>query len=96
MPVVIVDVDEDPAENVEPIPVCGPILAMLPGPSVLRSLIPIEEVDINNDVQFIPPHYRRDDHAGPDVPQEEEGEAKEEEPEGKVAVTLEFWAGDYE
>jgi hypothetical protein len=39
----IIDVDEDPAEKVNLIPVCGPILAMLPGPSVLRSLILIKE-----------------------------------------------------
>ena len=55
--VVIHDIDEDPAENVEPIPVHGPILVMLPGPSVLRSLIPIEKLDVNNNVWFIPPHY---------------------------------------
>jgi hypothetical protein len=51
-----------PLENEEPIPVVGPLrsraVAMLPGPSVLRSLIPIEEVvDLNNDVRFIPPHF---------------------------------------
>ena len=48
-------------------------------------------------LRFIPPSLRGDDVAGPDVPQEEEGEVKEEEEEeGKVAGTLEFWAGDYE
>ena len=94
LPVVIVDVDEDPAENIELLPVRGPILAMLPGPSAVRSLILIEEeVDINSDVQFIPPHFRGDDTAGPDVPQEEEEEVKELE--CKVAGTPEFWAGDY-
>ena len=40
-------------------------------------------------------HYRGDDCARSDVPQKEEEEVKEEEPEGKVAGTLEFWAGDY-
>ena len=59
----------------------------------MRSLILIEEeVDINNDVRFIPPHYHGDNTAGSDVPQEEE-EVKEEE--GKIARTPEFWAGDY-
>ena len=44
LPIVIHDVDGDPDENSEPIPVRGTsVLAMLPGPSVLMSLIPIEE-----------------------------------------------------
>ena len=96
LPVVIHDIDGDPTENVEPILVHGPILAMLPGPSVLRSLIPIEdEVDVLVDLRFIPPSLCGDDTARPDVPQEEEGEVKEEELEGKVAGTPELWAGDY-
>ena len=97
----IIDVDEAPLENEEPIPVAGPSvvrsrgMAMLPGPSVLRSLIPIEEeVDVMTDPRFIPPHFRGGE-AGPDVDLQEE-EVKEEEPEGKVAGTPEFWAGDYE
>ena len=96
LPIVIHDVDGDPDENSEPIPVRGSsILAMLPGPSVLMSLIPIEEdVDILTDPRFIPPSLQGDDTAGPDVP-EEEAEVKEEEPEGKVAGTPEFWAGDW-
>ena len=96
LPVVIHDVDGDPDENSEPIPVRGTsVLGMLPGPSVLMSLIPIEEeVDILTDPRFIPPSLRGDDTAGLDVP-EEEAEVKEEEPEGKVAGTPEFWAGDY-
>ena len=70
---------------------------MLPGPSILTSLIPIEEdMDVLTDPQFIPPSLRGDDTAGPDVPVEEEVEVKEEEMEGKVAGTPEFWAGDYE
>jgi hypothetical protein len=92
--VAIINVDEDPAKNIKPLPVCGPILAMLPGPSVLRSLILIEEVDVLNDPWFIPPHYRGNETARPDVDPQEEVEVKEE-PEGKVAGTLEFWAGDY-
>ena len=48
------------------------------------------------DPWFIPPSLHGDDTTGPDVPTEEEGEVKEEEPEGKVAGTPEFWAGDYE
>ena len=70
---------------------------MLPGPSVLTSLIPIkeEDVDVLMDLRFIPPSLRGDDTAGPDVPVDEEEEVKEEEPEGKVAGTPEFWAGDY-
>ena len=98
----IIDVDEAPSENEEPIPVAGPsvvrlrAVAMLPGPSVLTSLIPIEEddVDVLTDPRFIPPSLRGDDTAGPDVPVEEV-EVKEEEPEGKVAGTPEFWADDY-
>ena len=97
-PVVIHDIDGDPDENSEPLLVHGPVLAMLPGPSTVRTLIPIEEdVDVLTDPQFIPPSLRGDDTAGPDVPQEEEVEVKEEEeePEGKVAGTPEFWAGDW-
>ena len=93
--VAVIDVDEDPTKNIKPLPVYSPILVMLPGPSVLRSLILIEEeVDVLNDPWFIPPSLHGDDTAGPDIPQEEE-EVKEEEPEGKVAGTPEFWAGDY-
>ena len=90
--------DGDPDENSKPIPVREPpVLAMLPGPSVVMTLVPIkEDMDVLNDPRFIPPSLHGDDVAGPDVPQEEEGEVKEEEPEGKVAGTLEFWAGDYE
>ena len=97
LPVVIHDVDGDPDENSEPIPVRGSsILGMLPGPSVLMSLIPIEEdVDVLVDPRFIPPSLRGDDSAGPDVPVEEEEEVKEGEPEGKVAGSPEFWAGDW-
>ena len=99
----IIDVDEAPLENEEPIPVAGPsvvrsrAMAMLPGPSILTSLIPIEEdVDVLTDPRFIPPSLWGDDTAGPDVPvEEEEVEVKEEEPEGKVAGTPEFWAGDW-
>ena len=70
---------------------------MLLGPSVVMTLVPIkEDVDVLMDPQFIPLSLRGDDVAGPDVPQEEEGEVKEEESEGKVTGTLEFWAGDYE
>jgi hypothetical protein len=94
----IIDVDAYPSENNEPIPVPGPSMArsmvMLPGPSVLRSLIPIkEEVDLMTDPRFIPPMLRGGE-AGPDVDPQEE--VKEEESEGKVAGTPEFWAGDYE
>ena len=97
LPVVIHDVDGDPDENSEPLPVRGTsVLAMLLGPSIVTSLIPIkEDVDVLNDPRFIPPSLRGDDTAGLDVPQEEEVEVKEEEPEGKVAGTPEFWAGDY-
>ena len=98
----IIDVDEAPLENEEPLPVAGPsvvrsrAVAMLPGPSILTSLIPIEEdVDVLTDPRFIPPSLQGDDTAGPDVPIEEV-EVKEEEPEGKVAGSPEFWAGDYE
>jgi hypothetical protein len=94
----IIDVDEAPSENEEPIPVAGPsvvrsrAVAMLPGPSVLTSLIPIEEeIDVNNDVRFIPPQLRGSMEAGPDVEVKEESE----EETGKVAGTLEFWA-DYD
>ena len=97
----IIDVDEAPLENEEPLPVAGPsvvrsrAVAMLPGPSILTSLIPIEEdVDVLTDPRFIPPSLQGDDIAGPDVPVEEE-EVKEEESEGKVAGTPEFWAGDW-
>jgi hypothetical protein len=94
----VIDVDAYPSKNDEPIPVPGPSMArsmaMLPGPSVLRSLIPIEEEeDLLTDPRFIPPHYHGGE-AGPDVDPQEE--VKEEEPEGKVAGTPEFWAGDYE
>ena len=97
LPVVIHDVDGDPDENSEPIPVRGSsILGMLPGPSVLRSLIPIEEdVDVLTDPRFIPPSLRGDDTAGLDVPVEEEEVEVKEEPEGKVPGTPEFWAGDW-
>ena len=98
LPVVIHDIDGDPDENSEPIPVREPpVLAMLLGPSVVMTLVPIEEdVDVLTDLRFIPPSLCGDDIAGPDVLMEEDGEVKEEEPEGKVARTLEFWAGDYE
>jgi hypothetical protein len=86
----IVDIDVDPAENIEPIPVRGPSMAMLPGPSVLRSLVPIEEVDLMNDPGFIPPSLHGGG-AGPDVEVKEESE----EETGKVARTPEFWA-DYD
>jgi hypothetical protein len=87
----IVNVDGDPAENVEPLPVCGPSMAMLPGPSVLRSLVPIEEEeDLLNDPWFIPPSLHGGG-AGPDVEVKEESE----EETRKVAGTLEFWA-DYD
>ena len=100
----IIDVDEAPSENEEPIPIAGPsvvrsrAVAMLPGPSILTSLIPIEDedVDVLTDPQFIPPSLRGDDTAGPDIPVDEEAEVKEEEPEGKVIGTPEFWAVDYE
>jgi hypothetical protein len=88
----IIDVDVNPAENVEPVPVCGPSMAMLPGPSILRSLIPIEEeVDLMNDPRFIPPSLCGGE-AGPDV------EVKEEDKEetGKVTRTPEFWADIYD
>ena len=65
LPVVIIDVDEDPAKNIELLPFRGPILAMLPGPSVVMILVPIEEeVDIMNDVRFIPPSLQGDKTAG--------------------------------
>ena len=96
LPFVIHNIDGDPDENSEPLLVHGPILVMLPGPSVLRSLILIEEVDVLNDLRFIPPIYCGDETAGLDVDLQEEGEVKEEELEGKVAGTPEFWAGDYE
>ena len=50
--VIIHDVDGDPDENSEPIPVWGPpVLAMLLGPSVMTTLIPIEEdMDVLNDL----------------------------------------------
>ena len=97
LPIVVYVVDGDPNENSEPIPVRGTsVLAMLPGPSVVMSLIPIEEdVDVLTDPWFIPPSLRGDDAAGPDIPVEEEVEVKEKEPEGKVARTPEFWAGDW-
>jgi hypothetical protein len=87
----IVNVDEDPAENIKLLPVHGPSMAMLPGPSVLRSLIPVEEeVDVMNDLQFIPPSLCGGG-AGPDVE-----EVEEEEETGKVARTPEFWADVYD
>jgi hypothetical protein len=88
----IIDVDENPTGNIKPIPVHGPFMAMLPGPSVLRSLIPIEEgMDVLNDPRFIPPFLHGNLEAGPDV------EVKEgDKSEGEAAGTLEFWAGDYE
>ena len=96
MPVVRHDVDGDPDENSKPLLVCGPVLAMLPGPSTVTTLILIEEdVDVLMDPRFIPPSLRGDDTAGPDIPTEEEVEVKEEELEGKVAGTPEFWAGDW-
>ena len=88
----IIDIDVNPAENVKLLPVRGPSMVMLPGPSVLRSLILIkEEEDLMNDPRFIPPSLRGGE-AGPDVEVKEELE----EETGKVAGTLEFWAGDYE
>ena len=97
LPVVIYDVDGDPDENSEPLPVREPpVLTMLLGPSIVTTLIPVEEdVDVLTDPWFIPPSLQGDDTAGPDVPEEEEAEVKEEEPEGKVAGTPEFWVGDY-
>jgi hypothetical protein len=44
-----------------------------------------------NDPQFILPCLHGDMEAGPDAEVKEEEESK-----GKVAGTLEFWAGDYE
>ena len=98
LPVVVYNIDGDPDENSEPIPVWEPlVLALLLGPSVVTTLVLIEEdVDVLMDPRFIPPSLRGSNVAGLDVPTEEEGEVKEEEPEGKVAGTLEFWAGDYE
>ena len=97
LPVVTHDVDGDPDENSKPLLVRGPVLAMLPGPSTVTTLIPIEEdVDVLMDPRFIPPSFQGDDTAGPDVPVDEEEEVKEEEPEGKVAGTPEFWADVYE
>ena len=91
----IIDVDVDPTENIKPVPVPGPSMAqsmaMLPGPSVLRSLVLIEEeVDLMTDPQFIPPSLHGGE-AGPDVEVKEELE----EETGKVAGTPEFWA-DYD
>jgi hypothetical protein len=91
--VAIIDVDEDPAENVKPLPVRGPSMAMLPGPSVVRTLVPVE-MDLLNDLRFVPPCLRGGE-ARLDIDPQEEGEVKEEEEEGKVAGTPEFWAGDY-
>ena len=66
-------------------------MAMLPGPSVLRSLIPIEEEeDLMNDPWFIPPSLRGGE-AGLGVEVKEESE----EETGKVTRTPEFWA-DYD
>jgi hypothetical protein len=92
----VIDVDVYPSENDEPIPVPGPSMArsmaMLPGPSVLMSLIPIEEerVDLMSDLRFILPSLCGGE-AGPDVDVKEESE----EETGKVAGTPEFWA-DYD
>jgi hypothetical protein len=87
----IIDVDEDPTENIDPLPIRGPSMVMLPGPSVLRSLISIkEEIDFLNDLRFIPPSLCGGE-ARPDIEVKEEEEAK-----GKVTGTLEFWAGEYE
>jgi hypothetical protein len=70
----IIDVDVDPAENVELIPVHAPSTATLPGPSVLRSLVPIEEeVDLMNDPRFILPSLCGGG-VGPDVEVKEESE----------------------
>jgi hypothetical protein len=88
----IIDVDEDPTKNIEPVPVRGPSMVMLPGPSVLRSLIPIEEeMDVMNDPWFIPPSLCGG-KARPDIKVKEE----EEEETGKVTGTPEFWADDYD
>jgi hypothetical protein len=90
----VIDIDAYPSENDEPIPVPGPSVArfmvMLPGPSVLTSLVPIEEeVDLMTDPRFILPMLHGGE-AGPDVDVKEESE----EETGKVAGTPEFWA-DY-
>jgi hypothetical protein len=82
----IINIDEDPAENIELTPVHGFILAVLPGPSVIHQLIPIEE-DFG---EGVPPCLQGSQDARSDV------EVKKEELEGKVTGTLEFWAGDYE
>jgi hypothetical protein len=88
----IIDVDVYPAKIVKPIPVRGPSMAMLPGPSVLRSLIPIEEeVDLMNDPRFIPLSLCGGE-AGPDVEVKEE----DEEETWKVTRTPEFWADVYD
>ena len=57
LPVIIHDIDGDPDENSEPIPVWEPpVLAMLLGPSVMTTLVPIkEDMDVLMDLQFIPP-----------------------------------------
>jgi hypothetical protein len=91
----VIDVDIYPSENDKPIPVPGPSMArsmvMLPGPSVLTSLVPIEEeVDLMTDPWFIPPSLRGGE-ARPDVEVKEESE----EETRKVAGTPEFWA-DYD
>jgi hypothetical protein len=87
----IIDVDEDPTKNIEPLPVHGPLMAMLPGPSVLRSLILIkEDIDVLNNPWSIPPSLCGDLEARLDV------EEVKEESEEKVAGTLEFWADDME
>ena len=87
----IINVDEDPAENIKPILVYGPSMVMLPGPSVLKNLILIEEdIDVLNNLWFIPPSLCGGE-AGLDVEVKEEDES-----EGKVTGTPEFWAGDYE
>ena len=87
----IINIDEDPAENIKPILVHGPSMVMLPGPSVLKSLILIEEdIDVLDNLRFIPPSLRGGE-AGLDVEVKEEDES-----EGKVTGTPEFRAGDYE
>ena len=88
----IVDVDEDPAENVELLPVHSPSMAILPGPSVVRMLVPIEEeVDILMDPRFIPPSL-----CGGEARLDIDVKEEEEEETGKVSGTPEFWASDYE
>jgi hypothetical protein len=89
----IIDVDGDPSENSAPLPVRGPSVAMLPGPSVLTSLVPIEErVDVLTDPRFVPPSLRGlSMEAGPDVEVKDELE----ESEGKVGGTPEYWVDGF-